>query len=72
METNVILIVESEDGRYEPIAIVGSVDEARQAAQQNLARRMELLARGESPSCPYLYKIWAQTEGRWIEIEMTQ
>jgi hypothetical protein len=58
-----MLIAESEDGQYEPIAVVASVGEAREIAQEDLQSRMDRLEHGESPLCPYVYKVWARGIG---------
>ena len=55
-----MLIAESEDGQYEPVAVVANVGEAREVAQQDLRSRMDRLEHGESPLCPYVYKVWAR------------
>jgi hypothetical protein len=55
------LIVESEEGQYQPIGVVASIDEAREIAQSDLRMRMKELERGGDPGiCPYSYKVWAQ------------
>jgi hypothetical protein len=55
-----MLIAESEDGQYEPVAVVANVGEAREVAKQDLRSRMDRLEHGESPLCPYVYKVWAR------------
>ncbi len=51
-----MLIAEAEDGRYEPVAVVANVGEAREVAAGDLAGRMRLLERGDDPGlCPYVY-----------------
>jgi hypothetical protein len=50
-----MLIAESEDGQYEPVAVVANVGEAREVAHHDLRSRMERLEHGESPLCPYAY-----------------
>jgi hypothetical protein len=55
-----MLIAESEDGQYEPVAVVANVGEAREVAQDDFRVRMRDLERGESPLCPYVYKVWAR------------
>ena len=55
-----MLIAESEDGQYEPVAVVATVDEARNLAQEDLQSRMERLEKGGSPLCPYTYRVWAR------------
>ncbi len=56
-----ILIVESEDGQHEPVAVVGTIGEAREAAESDLRGRMRRLERDEEAGlCPTLYKVWAR------------
>ena len=54
-----MLIAESEDGQYEPVAVVANVGEARDR-QHDMTSRMDRLEHGESPLCPYVYKVWAR------------
>jgi hypothetical protein len=55
-----MLIAESEDGQYEPVAVVANVGEAREIASDDMASRMRRLEHGESPLCPWVYKVWAR------------
>ena len=56
-----MLIAEGEDGQREPVAVVGSINEAREAAASDLRGRMCRLELGEDAGlCPMLYKIWAR------------
>lgn len=55
-----MLIAESEDGQYEPVAVVANVGEAREIASDDMASRMRRLEQGESPLCPWAYKVWAR------------
>jgi hypothetical protein len=41
-----MLIAESEDGQHEPVAVVGTINEAREAAESDLRERMRRLERG--------------------------
>jgi len=55
------LIAEDEEGHYQPIGVVVSLNEAREIAQNDLQMRMDELERGGDPGlCPYYYKVWAQ------------
>ena len=54
-----MLIAESEDGQYEPVGVVVSIDEAREIAAGDMRGRRRDLERGGAPMCPYLYKVWA-------------
>lgn len=55
-----MLIAESEDGCYEPVAVVANIGEAREIAQRDRRSRMKRLEHGESSLCPYAYKVWAR------------
>ena len=55
-----MLIAESEDGQYEPVAVVANVGEAREIALRDLRSRMQRLESGETPLCPHTYKVWAR------------
>ena len=44
-----MLIAESEEGTYEPIGVVGSVDEAKELAAANMAGRMRSVEKGKLP-----------------------
>ena len=55
-----ILIAEFGEGNYQPVAVVVSINEAREIAVSDLrARTKELERRGE-PACPERYVVWAQ------------
>jgi hypothetical protein len=58
-----ILVAEDEEGHYEPVGVVVSINEAREIAAGDMRRRHNELARGEAPMCPYEYKVWAQGLG---------
>jgi hypothetical protein len=69
-----MLIAESEDGQYEPVAVVASIGEAREIAASDLKGRMRRLDRDqETGLCPYTYKVWANgIDGDYrIAIELT-
>ena len=56
------LIVEDEEGNYEPIGDVSTIQEAIELAQGDLNRREKLLWDGEDPGlCPYEYVIWSRS-----------
>jgi hypothetical protein len=56
-----MLIAESEDGQHEPVAIVGTISEAREAAESDLRDRMRRMELGEDAGlCPLLYRVWAR------------
>lgn len=58
-----MLIAETEDGRYEPVAVVASVAEAQEIAKSDFARRVKETSKGEDVTCPARYAIWAQGLG---------
>ncbi len=55
-----ILIAEDEEGHYEPIGVVVSINEAREIAASDMRGREKELERGGAPMCPYEYRVWAQ------------
>ena len=55
-----MLTAEDEEGRYEPVSVVGSLDEAREAADDDMRSRMRRLEKGETLLCPFVYKVWAR------------
>src|SRR6266568_4544826 len=55
-----ILIAEFGEGNYQPVAVVVSINEAREIAESNLRARMKELERGGEPACPERYIVWAQ------------
>jgi hypothetical protein len=58
-----ILLAEDEEGHSEPVAVVVSINEAREIAVGDMRRRRNELERGEAPMCPYEYKVWAEGLG---------
>jgi hypothetical protein len=55
-----MLIAETEDGDYEPVGTVATINEAREIARDDMARRMRRLEGGSEPTCPATYKVWAR------------
>ena len=55
-----MLIAESEEGHYEPVAVVVSINEGREIAAGDMRGRRKDLERGQTPLCPYEYKVWSQ------------
>lgn len=55
-----VLIAESESGEYETVGVVSTTYEAWEAATEDLRGRMDKLDAGESPMCPYIYRLWAR------------
>ena len=62
-----LLVVEDEDGRYQPVATVSTINEAKHVAADDFLRRRKRLERDEDPGlCPYSYKFWARgTDGEF-------
>ncbi|MGA7413937.1 MAG: hypothetical protein WBW33_25900 [Bryobacteraceae bacterium] len=62
-----LLIVEDEQGHYEPVANVSTINEAKELAADDLRCRRERLERDEDPGlCPYAYRLWARgTDGEF-------
>jgi len=56
-----ILIAEDEEGRIEPVAVVGTINEAREIAVSDMRGRMRRLDQDEDPGiCPARYRLWAR------------
>jgi hypothetical protein len=55
------LIVEDEEGAYEPISFASTINEGLEIATDDLRRRHKALAGNEDPGlCPWQYKLWAR------------
>ncbi|MCC6366837.1 MAG: hypothetical protein IT165_25225 [Bryobacterales bacterium] len=52
------LIVEDEDGHYEPLGVVATIGEGRDEARDDWRRRIRQPEHDRL--CPYIYKIWAR------------
>ena len=63
-----VLIAENDDGQHEPIAVIGTISEARGIAESDFRGRMRLIERDEDAGlCPTRYKVWARgMERRYI------
>ena len=58
---NAMLIVEDEEGHYEPVSLAMTIGEGKELAQDDLRARMGRLEGDEDPGlCPYSYKLWAR------------
>jgi hypothetical protein len=55
-----LLIAESEDSIYQPVARVATIREAREIAAGDLRNRMADLDAGHEPMCPARYVVWAR------------
>jgi hypothetical protein len=60
-----MLIAGSEDGQYEPVAVVANVGEAREIAQDDFRSRSYRLENGKSPLCACAYPVRLQGRGPW-------
>ena len=58
-----MLIVETEDGHYQPVSVVATIGEAKEMARHDFASRISDLEGGGDPICPYGYRVWAQGIG---------
>ena len=56
-----MLIAETEDGTYQPIGVVESIEEAKEMASANMAARIRELEKGGSPMSVYCFKVWANS-----------
>jgi hypothetical protein len=57
-----MLIAESEDGAYQPVAAVSTIREAREMAHSDLRGRMSRFEKGEEPMYPARYLVWARND----------
>jgi hypothetical protein len=65
-----MLIADFGNGRYQPIGVVISINEAREIAECNMRARMRALEKGGTPACPESYVVWAQgLEGDYRELK---
>ena len=55
-----LLVAEAEDGGYEPISPVSTINEAIEMAQANFDHRMKKLTQDREPMCLARYAIWAR------------
>ena len=55
-----MLIVEDEYGLYEPVAVAGTINEAKELAESDLRGRMQRVERGEDQLCPARYLLWGR------------
>lgn len=64
-----ILILECEDGAYQPIGSVETIREAREIAASDMRGRMRSLELGAEPLCPARYLVWARSvSGEYAEV----
>jgi hypothetical protein len=55
-----MLIAESEDGAYQPVAAVSTIREAREMANSDMRARMHRMEKGDEPMYPARYLVWAR------------
>ena len=62
------LIVEDEEGHYEPVNYASSLGEGFEMAKEDLRNRQQKLESDKDPGlCPWQYKVWARgLEGRMV------
>jgi len=58
-----MLIAETDDGVYQPVAAVSTISEGRGRAAGDLRCRMARLDQGSDPMCPARYLVWALGDG---------
>lgn len=58
-----MLIVEDEDGNYQPVGLLVSISEAREIATADYKGRINEIDTGATAICPYPYKVWATAIG---------
>lgn len=62
-----LLVAEAEDGGYEPIALVSTINEALELADDNFRRRLKEFEGGRETMCPARYAVWARGFERAFE-----
>jgi hypothetical protein len=55
-----MLIVEDEDGAYEPVGVVATLAEAREIAEDDFGRRLAAVERDETPIVPAVYRVFSR------------
>ena len=62
------LIVEDEEGNYEPVNYASSLAEGFEMAKEDLRNRQRTLEADQDPGlCPWEYKVWARgLEGKMV------
>lgn len=51
-----MLVVEDEDGKYEPVGVASTINEAHEMAECHFRHRCNDM----DGLCPHAYKVWAQ------------
>ena len=57
-----LLVAEGEEGGYEPVAMVSTIREAREIADNDFEIRMVAINKGAEPMYPARYAVWKQGE----------
>ena len=57
-----LLVLEAEDGTYQPVSPTSTIREARELAEHDLRFRSRELEKGGDPLCPALYRVWARND----------
>ena len=66
------LIVEDEEGHYEPVNYASTLAEGFEMAKEDLHNRRRLLEIGGDPGvCPWQYKLWARGLGGVLTVAAT-
>ena len=66
------LIVEDEEGHYEPVNYASTLAEGFEMAKEDLRNRRRLLEIGGDPGvCPWEYKVWARGLGGMMVVAAT-
>jgi hypothetical protein len=55
-----LLVAEAEEGGYEPVALVSTINEALELADANFRPRMKEFEGGRETMCPARYAVWAR------------
>ena len=65
-----VLVAEDEEGRFQPLCVVSSINEAGDTAASDLKCRLDPLGRDEDPGiCPYEHKVLPRgIEGKYITL----
>ena len=65
-----MLIAEFGEDNYQPVAAVGSINEACETAASDQRAHTKDLERGGEPACPERYIVWAQgTDGTYRQVK---
>ena len=66
----IAMLIAELDGGYQPVAAVGSINEAREMVASDIRVRAKDLERGGEPACPERYVVWAQgPDGSYLQVK---